>query len=254
MTISTTTIILIALFIVCGLVLIWAIKNGNGLKLKKKPKIKKDPNEKFKDVVPKEKQTGKPKEKPAKIRQAVKDEKAGKVAPLTNKVMKVTKEDFKSHDLNVPKSLEGETKFDDKTESKAVSLKPTIKSSIPSLEADDELWLKNKLKEFELPELDDKKEDFDELDKLLGSIQDFESPFATPMGGETDDIGFVQPSIKRKEGKILNETMETRFNQVFGKMSLEESSVKEVVVGDILSNNRSKVNREARMKRARWFK
>ena len=56
---ESTTIVLIIIFAICGLVLIWAFKNGNNLKLKKKEKkqrkkkTKDSKKEEFKEIIPK---------------------------------------------------------------------------------------------------------------------------------------------------------------------------------------------------------
>jgi len=269
-----TNIILIVIFAICGLVLVWAIKNGNNIKLKKKEKKQKaDKKEKFKEVIPKEKpeKAEKPEKKQKKetIKDSAKAEKAGKAEPPTNKVMKVTKEDFKSNDMEVPKALGGEEKKTSET-----------KKNDFKFDADN----------FELPPLKNfGKDDFnfddnflkDDITGLDPAFEDFLAPMKG--SGETGkDLPFL-PAVEEDsfdfssdefmsdldsllevksedtpkssvKGEILNETVEQRISKVFGDTLRTEAGVKEVMVGEVLAGNRSRTNRELREKRKKWMK
>ena len=48
--------------------------------------------------------------------------------------------------------------------------------------------------------------------------------------------------------------IEERIEKVFGSNIQAQPGVKEVMVGDILSGNRSRVNRELRERRKKWMK
>ena len=273
-----TTIILIVIFVVCGLFLLWAVKNGNNIKAKKKDKKQKSKSpkeEEFKDVVPKEKKEKTEKKKSEKIRQSAKDEKSGKSAGPTNKVMKVTKEDFKLNDMAVPKSLD-ETKSDLK--SKPVNKDDDFK--IPELPSDfkiPELPSDFKIPLLKSSGLDDYnfKDDIWSDDDFLGSDPDLmgvlppidDMSFNDDLNlGKVDnlppiDFGSLpkidtpaKMNMPKVEGKIENEPMDERFKKVFGSTGLESSGAKEVIIGDILSGNRSKTNRELREKRTKWMK
>ena len=173
--------------------------------------------------------------------------------------MKVTKEDFKSNDLNVPKALEDKTPPVEKAENKNKPFNPSFsKSSLPKLDDEDDLWLRNKLKEFDLPELDDELPPID-LGGFDKNFKDFDIPFSPPNLNEFDNkeifaIEDMALSTPRVKGEIKNESIEERINKVFGTIELDEKAVKEVVVGKVLSNNRSRINRESRTRRAKWLK
>lgn len=272
-----TTIVLIAIFAICGLVSLWAIKNGNNIKLKKKEKKAKKSNEdKFKDVVPKEK-----KKKPhkQKISATAKAEKAGTQEPPTNKIVKVTKEDFKSNDIEVPKTLETSEQ------------KPVVGASPIKLKDEDLNGLKLKLSDenkakdfgfaddlggFNFPEMKNLKDEDDDdfwkdmpedfilpplanVDKEnLSKNADMGKEFSEFSKGMDDDLEFwkgledvktAQPNEQREKGEFLNEVIEARFEKVFGKTGEKPSVAKEIIIGEVLSENRSRANRELREKR-----
>lgn len=278
-----TDIILIVIFAICGLVLIWAFKNGNNIKLKKKEKsgkkkkVKDKKKEEFKEVIPKEKKEKKEPEEKKKevVRETVKDEKAGKKNPPTNKISKITKEDFESNNMDVPKALGGEDKEakkdkpkDMKFNSKDLGLPPLsgfddgfnfdddfLKDDFADLGFKDEDLLgpvlndRKKVDPFmPLPESDPFMFDKAPADLGLGEIpmMDFNNfPPPAPMGMQ------MQPKSK---GEIKTESIEDRLEKVFGSGIEAQSGVKEVMVGEILSGNRSRVNRELREKRKKWMK
>ena len=263
---ETTTIILIGIFVVCGFVFLWALKNGNGLKFAKKEKKKKaekSKQEKYKDVVPKEKPVKKEK-KPfkQKISSSAKAEKAGTQEAPSNKVVKVTKEDFQSNDMDVPKT------FDTAPEKQ----EPPIDAQ--SIVKD------NKFMEGlgQLSDFNFQDDMWDQGDKPLTDkeIEDFLSPMGSPFDSEqgfppNDDFFKMDDSVSpidprpteplidfglnserfapARESKILNEGIEERFNQVFGKAAMPAGGAREVIVGEVLSENRSRTNREIRQKR-----
>ena len=274
-----TTIILTVIFAICGLVLIWAIKNGNNIKFKKKEKKTKSKDskkEKFKEVIPKEKKE-KPDKKKETIRESVKDEKAGKVEPPTNKIMKVTKDDFMSNNISVPKSLGGEDKEKEKSKSedfhfdaKDLGLLPMH----PMKEFDDkDFMFDDKFMKDDFSGLGLNEEDF--LKPMMNDDKLLENPFL-PMPeddslllGKDMKLGedllmdfnnfpppasVGMPMQSKVKGDIKPESIEERLEKVFGDNISNEPGVKEVIVGDILSGNRSKANRELREKRKKWMK
>ena len=264
-----TTIIVIVIFAICGLVLLWAIANGNNIKFKKKEKKSKSKpskEEKFKDVVPKEKPK---KEVKQKISTSAKEEKAGKKDSPTNKVVKVTKEDFKSNDLEIPKALDDkkpepekpkpeEFKFD--FDEFNISGDPTSKL-VGDINFSDPYTGKNDFPldfgsmndDLFLPPMHNNSTS--EANLFKGGIQDDFYKFddkLPPLNLDDDLLYDFNKSIKnepRKDGQILHETLETRFNQVFGDNVSAEVPAKEVIVGEILANNRSRTNRELRERR-----
>lgn len=271
-----TTIILVALFAICGIVLLWALKNGNNIKIKKKEKKAKKSNEdKFKDVVPKEK---KQKVHKQKISKNAKSEKAGTQEMPTNRVVKVTKEDFKSNDIEVPKSLETPEKPSAPLEKEKVQKKDDFNKvdfkNLVGGSAED-FGFKEDLEKLKLPEIKDFKEDDDDefwknfsddlisppLDdagkmdaKKMGFDEQFPK-FNDTLGDDEDfwkglaDIQKPVKNEKREDGEILNEVIEARFEKVFGKTSGSSSVAKEIIIGDVMSGNRSRANRELREKR-----
>lgn len=248
---STTTIILIAVFGVCGLFLLWAIKNGNNIKFKKKEKKSKD---KFKDVIPKEKPE---KKKPEKIRKAVKDEKSGKAEPPTNKIVKVTKEDFKSNDIEIPKTMEEKKPDTQKTDKKdefniddfdlekemeALGITPPNFNKKPSFEAD--------FNDFGAPMQDPYM--FSGINDL-----DFGKEFMSdPIKDDFDfKPSFLNSNGPKTDGTFVNESIDARFAKIFGDSALaDDKTAREVVIGDVMSGNRSRTNREARERRNKWLK
>lgn len=284
-----TTIILIVIFAICGLVLLWAFKNGNNIKFKKKEKSekkKKAPKDKqkeeFKEVIPKEKKekqdknekTEKKEKKLEPIRDVVKDEKAGKVEAPSNKISKITKEDFESNNITVPKSLGGEDKSVKPNKSKDVKLKqkefdlPPL-SGLGGLNFDDEF-----LKE-DLASLGLREEDYlgpsqltDKLldDPFLAMSDEDQFMLGKDMGLGLGDIpmsdfnnfppptSLGMPTKSNTKGEIKTESIEARLERVFGDDLPVQPGIKEVIVGEILSGNRSKVNRELREKRKKWMK
>lgn len=269
-----TTIVLIVIFAICGLVLLWALKNGNNIKLKKKDKKAKKSNEdKFKDVVPKEK---KKKQHKQKISETAKAEKAGTKEPPTNKIMKVTKEDFKSNDIEIPKSLETPVSKESKVGSPIKLKDEDLKGiKLKSSNESNDFGFAGNLDKFNLPDLKDfsnEEDDFwkdmpddfilpplaKEHKERFGKNDDIEKDFADFNKGMEDNSGFwkgleeiqnPQPNKEREKGEILNEIIEARFEKVFGKTSEAPSVAKEIIIGDVLSGNRSRTNRELREKR-----
>ena len=260
---ESTTIVLIIIFAICGLVLIWAFKNGNNLKLKKKEKkqrkkkTKDSKKEEFKEIIPKEKKEKTEKKKEV-IRESVKDEKSGKVEPPTNKISKITKEDFENNNIAVPKTLGGEEKpktqtKETKLSDKDLGLPPLNGFGDGGFNFDDD-FLKDDLMDFGI-----KSEDF------LGPIGDGNLMGDSFMSGNDMDLGeipmmdfnnFPAPidMPTRTPGEIRPETIEQRLEKVFGSTLDNQPGVKEVMVGEILSGNRSRVNRELREKRKKWMK
>lgn len=251
---SFQTIILVVVFVVIGFVLVWSIKNGNNIKFKFKKRDKKKKTEKsdeFKDVIPKEKPEKK--EKPATIRKTVKDEKAGKIAPPTNKVMKVTKEDFTSNDLNIPKAFE-----DKKTAPESKDKEKTFGEKF-----DEEFDLEKEMRALgiTLPDETSKPMDMDfSDDDFLNPYMrngqplpdfDFNSELAD-LKLEDDTFSLKRPMPGPKvEGEILDESLEARFTKVFGDTGIADSTTREIIVGSVMLGNRSRTNRERRKK---WLK
>ena len=266
-----TTIIVIVIFSICGLVLLWAIANGNNIKIKKKEKKSKKKSskeEKFKDIVPKEKKEKKTLKQ--KISASAKEEKSGAKAIPTNKVTKVTKEDFKSNDLEVPKALDDakqeitqkptpdEFKFD--VEDFNITGDPTSKligdinfgeplSKMDNVSSNfspmgDDLFL---------PPIYGEDDKFSNLFKsdMPNDMYKFDEELS-PLDFDEKDLNydFKAPEQKKHEpGQVLNETLAERFNQVFGDNPAAISAMKEVIVGDVMTGNRSRTNRELRERR-----
>lgn len=265
-----TTIILIVIFAICGMVLLWAFKNGNNIKFKKREKKEKaDKKEKFKEVLPKEKPEKEKKEKKEKIHQAVKEEKSGKVEPPTNKVMKVTKEDFKSNDIEIPKALGGEDKKAQETKKDDFNFNPDD-FVLPPLKDFKEADFKfdDDLLKADFPAFDSSMQDFNfpmagdnsfqglpflpsaESDSFDFSAQD---PFLPSMDSAIE-LGPKNPTVSPVKGEILTESVEDRISKVFGGTTLDASGVKEVMVSEVLTGNRSRTNRELRERRKKWMK
>lgn len=244
-----------------GFVLIWAIKNGNNIKFKKKEKKKKDKSaNNFKDVVPKEKPDKKVHKE--KVRAAVKAEKSGEAMPPSNKVVKVTKEDFSNSDLVVPKSMEDKNveeksneifkkefdeKFDDnfdlEKEMRALGISMPESASI----MDDQLT-----KDFLAPMsggLPDEcfKDDFTDFD--------FNDDFSDLPFGK-DDIFEIkgEDNSTMKPGKFEEKSISERMAKVFGESGFADETTKEIIVGSVMLGNRSRTNRENRERRNKWLK
>ena len=263
-----TTIIIIAIFAICGFVLFWAIANGNNIKFKKrekKSKSKPAKDEKFKDVVPKEKPKKAIKQK---ISESVKEEKSGKKEVPSNKVVKVTKEDFKSNDLEVPKTLDDkkeeqakitqeEFKFDfdnlNITGDPTTKLLGDINFNDPMTGGEQPLGLDGMNDDLFLPPT--LNSGIDDMDLFKGGMQEDFYKFDDKLSAlQLDDdfpYGFeeIESPKEKKPGQILNETMQDRFNQVFGENLSIEEPVKEVLVGNVLASSRSRTNRELRERR-----
>ena len=263
-----TNIVLIVVFAICGMVLLWAFKNANNIKFKKREKkAKADKKEKFKEVLPKEKPIKEKKEKKDKIRDAVKEEKSGRVEPPTNRVTKVTKEDFKSNDIELPQSIGSAEKQTSEFPKEEFKLPDDFK--LPPLKEfkEDDFKFDDEFLKSEFP-------GFDPMLNDLGMPMDAGYPmdaFPFMPVAEEDSFDFSpNPSMKLPEqpmnsqpeehqtlqtkGKILNESIEDRINKVFGNISLDASEVKEVMVSEVLTGNRSRINRELREKRKKWMK
>ncbi len=247
---ETSTMITIIICAIVGCVLVWAVFNANNFK--KSAKKKKDkPEKKFKDVAPKEKAEKPPKKekKPVvnKISDRVKDEKAGKVNPPSNKVVKVTKEDFESNDIVLPDN--GTKKEEPKKED---SKKTNTKDQDFNL---DDFDLEKELARLGLgtndvdlgglaiPDIADTKPNFN----TSGADNGVATRYENPEDLKDLDYLFGYPPVKKPEGKIENEELNTRIKKVFGDLDYEGAgAVKEVIIGDILATNRSKENRKKR--------
>jgi len=265
-----TTIILIAVFIICGVMLIWAIKNGNNIKFKKKEKKSKDKKakeDKFKDIVPKENPQ---KELKQKISDNAKAEKAGKQPMPTNKIVKVTKEDFKNNDLEVPKALEepkgtakeaNQKKDDFKLDDFNIKPDPNLKlgGGLDDFKFSDDIFKNDAFKfddpnmdDFLLPPLNDSLDSTNPFTTTQDDLFKFDDNSIPPLDFNSDPFGspFKSNNSKpRESGKILSESMAERFNQVFGESLAESGGAKEIIIGDVLAGNRSRTNRELREKR-----
>lgn len=262
-----TSIILVVIFVIVAFVFLWAIKNGNNIKFKKKEKKKKE--DKYKEVIPKDKpaKEEKPKEKPEKIRKAVKDEKSGKASPPTNKIMKVTKEDFKENDLAVPKTFDEQTErvkeclddnsnisdFDLEKELEALGLGKGIGNG-PSINENG--FAGSEFEDFLAP-MREEKESFSSFtmpNKIISRNEISNSN--EPIDFSDEFFKFKPVASKQKdEGVFEHQTVEERFNKVFGEQGLLlDKTSHEVLVGDIMSGNRSRTNREARERRTKFMK
>lgn len=248
---STTTIILIVVCSVCGLFFLWAVKNGNNIKFKKKEGKSKNPKDKFKDVIPKEKPEKKEKQKPEKIRKTVLDEKSGKVESPTNKVVKVTKEDFKTNDIELPKT------FTEKSEEN--------KSRTDNI--DDKFNLDDFDLEKEMEALGIKPPKFNSAPTFVDESDNFGASMINPYVMQEDqfvdnfnyasnfkDEEFDFPKQEKKDGEFVNQSLEERFIKVFGDTAfVEDKATREVIIGEIVSTNRSKTNRESRARRNKFL-
>lgn len=267
-----TTIIVIVIFSICGLVLLWAIANGNNIKIKKKEKKskkKQSKEEKFKDIVPKEKKEKKSLKQ--KISNSAKEEKSGAKELPSNKVTKVTKEDFKSNDLEVPKALD-----DTKTESKEKPAQEEFKFDVEdfNITGDPTSKLIGDINFGDpIAKMDNLSPNFDGIDDNLflppmyGEDDKFSNLFKnnmadtdykfddelSPLNFDDKDLyyEFKAPETKssREPGQVLNETLEERFNKVFSENPAAISAMKEVIVGDVMNGNRARTNRAIRERR-----
>lgn len=278
---GTMAILLIILAFV-----IYFVCSSNGVKLFKKKehkvKAKKSNEEKYADVLPKEK-----KEHKVKVAQSVEKEKlkedikkdmekgkadtpAGKdgqksVTGENPTVSKITKEDFLKNNIDVPKNSNWLTEEEKKKEAEVKAL-PKAKEQ-PSTSYD-----------FGFDDSDSFPTRSSDLDDLFAGT-DIDSILSGGDYAGTDSTDFPDLSelgifddepAPKEEGEKYSQlasedyfgqagqvsqmgarSLEERFEEVFGKGYLSDKSAvaKEIIVGDVLSSPRAKVNSEKRKER-----
>lgn len=245
-----STIIVIAVCVICGLVFLWCIKNGNNIKFakkEKKGKPKKAAEDKFKDVIPKEKKE-KPKKQPI-IKNSLKED-IKKKDEENKTVEKITIEDFKNNDLSVPIALLSD-------EEKTAKAKEVARQGkTPSTGKDFNFNFDNEFKPLKSPSLMDNPFKFDDdLDSLFGPPKkpaslpkdDFKPLDFDFLDDEFDFDGLEKQSASNIVD-VNNKTGLDKFEQVFGAGATKESAKHEVVVGDVLSSPRARVNKINRRK------
>lgn len=263
-----STIVLVVVFGACALFAVSAFKNGNKLKFfgkkDRKPKSKVSEEEKYKDVVPKEK---KEKPKTGVVKDTVKEELKETSEANASKVMKITKEDLKKNDITVPFHM----------------LSDEEKNIIPKTPAKNDMAPKPY--DFNFDEMDfnfgseNQKKDllsdspgYKDLFAPSSSPEDF--LFDKPESNSTlkpvnnfvgdnaqnwDASPLPQPSAKPWTGggseSFARESVEDRFNKVFGNMSGQSTNArlgKEIILGEVLASPRYRAIKQERERRKKW--
>ena len=233
-----SSIIVISVCVICGLVFLWCVKNGNNIKFakkEKKGKPKKSAEDKFKEVIPKEKKE-KPQKQPV-IKNTVKED--IKKKEEANKIVeKITIQDFKNNDLNVPTALLS----DEEKTAKAKEVARQGKQ--PSSNKDFNFNFDNEFKSLKNPSIMDNPFKFDDdLDSLFGPPKKLDVPVKEdlkPLDFDFLDDEFDFDGLGKPNQEYSPETRASldKFEQVFGAGASKETARHEVIVGDVLSSPR----------------
>lgn len=282
---SSADIILIAILAGVVIVLVWFIKTGNNIKFgKKKDKKKKSGDkDKFKDVIPKEKKEKPAKQVKPEIKKNVKSELEKKEGKEAAKVSKVTKEDFTNNDMKVPQTMlsseEQEKKAKEFVEpkkskipqdngfkfNKDMDFKPDFKfddkfkfddnfNFDDEFKFDDDLLLGNPFSPIGDKSMPSGMSATNELDGLFDEDLFSQSnniekeSFLSSM--EFDEPSMPNPfneaKVVSKEDALEKHSMQDKFGTVFNGAITKDNLTNEVIVGDILSSPKSRINRRIR--------
>ena len=272
-----SNIILIIIVAVVFLVLIWCIKNGNNIKLgKKKEKKASKPSkeDKFKDVIPKEKKKPVKKDNKPLIKKSAKKE----IEKSNATVTKITKEDFKNNDIKVPEAMLEEAekeKLKEEIKKETKANKPSFgvpdfkNQPLPEFKFDDDFKFDKFNDNFKFDDdfkFDDefmfdnpfnKSNNFAPLDNpfakkndfsSFGKKEDFKMPDYIVVGDEFEDPMIMEkPKHYTKEETLENKTFEDRVNMVFSGITEDKQKLtSEVIIGQVLSEPKARTNRRNR--------